>query len=187
MLAECSCGRSYDDADWAALRLVGGLDPEDTDDPGWILELKNCACRSTLSIARRVHPPTAVSRKIAVETLNWEAKGKSAPVPVVPPESSNVDPNCPSCNTKLGASPSCLNCRNWRIAVAPEPDPTRFGRAFHAMPMTAGGFAMERSKAFGKSRPPSTEEDLQRHGREANVIPATPGGGVAERRAAKKR
>jgi len=190
-IAQCgSCRRNYTAEDWKTLRLVGAMDPEDPEDPAHILELRNCKgtnpmtnkdCNSTLSLAQQVHPATAQSRKVAVDTLNHEAKG------IKPVELSNVDPNCPSCNTKLGASPSCLNCQNWRAAMAPKPDPTRFGREFHAMPMTAGGFAMERSKAFGKPRPPSTEEDLRRHGREANAIPCTPGGGVADRRAAKKR
>jgi Protein of unknown function (DUF5661) len=46
-----SCGRTHSDAQWAKLPLVGhqviGPYP---DDPGEVLELKNCQCGSTLAI-----------------------------------------------------------------------------------------------------------------------------------------
>lgn len=168
-IAQCgSCRRNYTAEDWKTLRLVGAMDPEDPEDPGHILELRNCkgekkdgkACNSTLSIARQVEPATTQSRKVAVETLNWEAKGKTAPVPAVPPEPVQ--------------------------APAPAPDPRRFGREFYAIPMTPGGYPAERAR--NNKQPVVVDtSDITRFGREANAIPCTPGGGVAERRAAKKR
>lgn len=43
----CQCGRIYDGPAWAALPVVGTM-PDG--DGGW-LDLRNCACASTISIA----------------------------------------------------------------------------------------------------------------------------------------
>jgi hypothetical protein len=50
----CACGRQLTQEAWEALRIVGGLDPEDNEDPSYILELRNCTCGSTLSICALV-------------------------------------------------------------------------------------------------------------------------------------
>lgn len=42
----CKCGRAYDADEWRRLAYVG---PQD-DGAGGVLELRNCACRSTLGI-----------------------------------------------------------------------------------------------------------------------------------------
>jgi len=45
VLKTCSCGREYTRAEWAQLYLVGyQVDPEET------IELRNCACGSTMGI-----------------------------------------------------------------------------------------------------------------------------------------
>lgn len=171
-IAQCGCcRRNYTAEDWKTLRLVGGMDPEDPADPAFILELRNCkgekkdgkACNSTLSLARQVSPATSESRKVSVDTLNHEAKyGK--PIDAV---------------MALGMAPLLP-------VLPPVPDPRRFGREFHAIPVTPGGYAAERTKA--NKRPVVVDtSDPTRFGREANALPCTPTGGVAERRAAKKR
>ncbi len=42
----CKCGRTYDRTEWQRLRLVGTQDDGD----GGLLELRNCECRSTISV-----------------------------------------------------------------------------------------------------------------------------------------
>lgn len=43
----CGCGRTHDEASWAALPLVGHMDLDEDGDQR--LLLKNCPCGSTLS------------------------------------------------------------------------------------------------------------------------------------------
>lgn len=62
----CHCGRSYDAAAWVALPLVGYYDDDvlDPDHPkATTLELRNCVCRSSLSVElprRRAYTPPRV-------------------------------------------------------------------------------------------------------------------------------
>ena len=67
----CACGRRFTVTRWGELRIVGGLDPEDPDDPSYVLELRNCHCGSTLVIRRPLPTPTtnvvlAAARREAV-------------------------------------------------------------------------------------------------------------------------
>ena len=49
-MTRCTCGRAYDHWQWLRLPLVG-IQHIDLDDgePAMLLELRNCACRSTVS------------------------------------------------------------------------------------------------------------------------------------------
>jgi len=55
-IKRCSCGREYTRETWARAPFVGELD-----DGVEVLELRNCACRSTMAIVVRaadvVHAP----------------------------------------------------------------------------------------------------------------------------------
>ena len=73
-LAGCACGLSFDHAGWERLRLVGGMDADDPDKPTLILELRNCSCGSTISLARVSSAPTRASREAAVRLLTFEAE-----------------------------------------------------------------------------------------------------------------
>ena len=46
IVKQCRCGRSYTLAEWQQLRLVGMQE----DGEGGFLELRECTCRSTLSV-----------------------------------------------------------------------------------------------------------------------------------------
>lgn len=58
----CKCGRKYTVAQWKKLQLVG----TQGDEPGYILELRNCVCKSTLAVGMKnekellsgIYPPT---------------------------------------------------------------------------------------------------------------------------------
>lgn len=46
-----TCGKTYDDAQWTKLPLVGyQVIPPYDDDLGEVLEMRNCGCRSTLAL-----------------------------------------------------------------------------------------------------------------------------------------
>lgn len=77
-VATCSCGRAYDHASWDRLILVGGMDANDPEAPAMILELRNCSCGSTITLARTASAPTEKSRKAAVTLLNFEATRQQA-------------------------------------------------------------------------------------------------------------
>jgi len=49
----CACGRSYTLAEWRQLRYVGRIQvPADEEGPADDLELRDCMCRSTISVDR---------------------------------------------------------------------------------------------------------------------------------------
>jgi hypothetical protein len=45
IVKRCACGQEYSAEEWRDLPLVGTMD----DGEGGLLELKNCACKSTMS------------------------------------------------------------------------------------------------------------------------------------------
>lgn len=50
-LKTCGCGRAYDAADWARLPFVSHVHtPADDEGPAETIELRNCACGSTISV-----------------------------------------------------------------------------------------------------------------------------------------
>jgi hypothetical protein len=59
----CRCGRSYTREEWAALKLVGPYD-----DGFLVLEMRNCACGSTISV--RQGPSAAMRANVAA--LSYE-------------------------------------------------------------------------------------------------------------------
>lgn len=67
MLKRCGCQREYDEDKWGSLRLVGGYDPDNSESPERILEMRDCTCGSTIVIARYVSEPLA--KKAACDAL----------------------------------------------------------------------------------------------------------------------
>lgn len=77
-VATCGCGLVYDRPAWERLVLVGGMDANDEEHPTEILELRNCACGSTIAVIRTASAPTEESRMAAVSLLNFEATRQKA-------------------------------------------------------------------------------------------------------------
>ena len=73
-IAACTCcNRTFTHAEWDRLVLIGGMDANDRHNPLKVLELRNCPCGSTISLARTASAPTHKSREAAVNLLNFEA------------------------------------------------------------------------------------------------------------------
>jgi hypothetical protein len=50
IVAECGCGRGYDEDGWKALSPIGLQEmPGDAESPAVLLELRACVCGSTIS------------------------------------------------------------------------------------------------------------------------------------------
>lgn len=77
MKKHCACGRQFDDASWAELPIVGGMDPEDDEDPTYILEMRNCTCHSTLAVERRM---VTDMDSAGPEVLWWLARARRATI-----------------------------------------------------------------------------------------------------------
>jgi hypothetical protein len=65
-MKECACGKAYDDQAWRDLRLLGYCS-NGKDGPDELLEVRKCACGSSISINLGSEPDTAVSRTILEE------------------------------------------------------------------------------------------------------------------------
>lgn len=57
ILKVCACGRSFTRSTWSALPFVGTAD--NGRERGELLELRNCLCGSTISIAIGEHAPSS--------------------------------------------------------------------------------------------------------------------------------
>jgi hypothetical protein len=71
-MKQCGCGRSYDEEGWSRLEFVGVMDYGVE-----VLELRNCACHSTLSMPKGVSPKIEDTLKKAWEHAcceQWRAE-----------------------------------------------------------------------------------------------------------------